>query len=600
MLRVNLTKNRIRVEPLPKVESLFLGGKGLGAYLLYKELSPRIDPLGPKNKIIIVTGPLQGSVVPICGRYAVVTKSPLTGLFLDTHAGGSIGPELKFAGFDAVIIEGKSPNPCLLTIKNEEVELHDGTFLKKTAALEKEKLIQKKFDENFKVMSIGTAGENQVKFACVTGESFRNLGRGGLGAVFGSKNLLSVAIKGPPRDIPVADPDSLATLAKGLRRRATTARKSGLRIYRVGTPNLVRVASNRDQLPVRNFQAGTIEDPSIIGEEATTQYETKKRPCYVCPISCAHIYKKAFSYAKDDHIVSVPEYETLGMLGSNCGMDIDTIIEVNYLANNHGLDTISLGNTIAFFMEVSEKNKLPEKYQSERVLFGDKKGLLNLIHKIVNRDGIGDILAQGTRKAAEYFGNETEKFAVNVKGLEMAAWDPRGKLALGLSYATAAVGASHLRGWPSTTKIPRNEEIRVPIVKNLVEGQDLKIIKDCLIICHFTHSIVPELSFEDEQALFSASTGSKTNIRHIAQNIWSLTRLFNMREFEKPAAEYDQLPHRILNEPLPSGSAAGSKAFVSGEDFKTGLQILYKMRHCESNGDLSSAEQQRIKMILER
>jgi len=522
----------------------------------------------------------------------------LTGLFLDTHAGGSIGPELKFAGFDAVIIEGESTNPCFLTVEDEEAQLHDGIFLKKTTALEKEKLIQKKIGESFKVMSIGIAGENQVKYACVTGESFRNLGRGGLGAVFGSKNLLSVAIKGTPKDIPVANPETLKELAKGLRRRASAARKAGLKIYRVGTPNLVRVASKRDQLPVRNYQAGTIEDPSIIGEEATTQYETKKQPCYVCPISCAHIYKKPFSFAKEGHIVSVPEYETLGMLGSNCGMDIDTLIEVNYLANNHGLDTISLGNTIAFFMEVSEKNLLTEKYHSERVLFGDKKGLLDLIHKIANREGIGDILAQGTKKVAEYFGNETEKFAVNVKGLELAAWDPRGKLALGLSYATAAVGASHLRGWPSTTKIPKNEEIQPPIVKNLIEGQDLKIIKDSLIICHFTHSIVPELSLEDEQSLFSASTGLKTNIRDIAQNIWSITRLFNMREFKKDAAEYDQLPHRILNEPLPTGSAAGSKAFVSGEDFKNGLQILYKMRRCEPNGNLTSTEQQRIKKIL--
>ncbi|MFX0209704.1 MAG: aldehyde ferredoxin oxidoreductase family protein [Candidatus Hodarchaeota archaeon] len=599
LVRVNLSTNQVTTEPLPNIIETFIGGKGLGAYILTRELPPGIDPLGVENKIIIVTGPLQGSIVPICGRYSIVTKSPLTGLFLDSHVGGSIGPELKFAGYDCLIIEGAAPKPRYLLIVDDNVEINEGGHLKGQTSFEKEIQIQKDLEiDEVKIMSIGTAGENMVKFACVTSESFRNAGRGGVGAVFGSKNLLAIAIKASSRDISVSDFEALNELAAQLRNRVTQGRTSGLRIYRIGTPNLVTVASNRDQIPVHNFQEGTLENPVLLEEESINNHKTKKKPCYKCPISCAHIFNEDFPYAKEDHIVPVPEYESLGMLGSNCGVDFETVIEANYLANMYSLDTISLGSVIGFFMECSEKNVVPKKYKSDKILFGDKEGLINLIHKIANRQGVGDILAEGTRTVAKVFEEETEKYAINVKGLEMAAWDPRGKLALGLSYATAAVGASHLRGWPATSKIPKDELVTSEVVESLVSEQDLKIIKDSLIICHFTHSIIPALNLEDCQALYSAVTGSQSDVREIAQNIWSLTRYFNMREFEEPAGAYDQLPFRLLNEPLPSGSAEGSKAFQSEEDFKNGLRMLYQMRRCQDDGDLTLDEKQRIAELL--
>lgn len=599
LIRCNLNTNQISKEPLPNNTGLFMGGKGLGAYLLTRELQPKIDPLGPLNKVVIVTGPLQGSTVPICGRFSIVTKSPLTGLFLDSHAGGMIGTEIKFAGFDALIIEGAAEKPCYISIINDNVEIQDGEYLQGLSALEKEDRIKEELGDETRIMSVGVAGEKKVKFACVTCESFRNFGRGGIGAVFGSKNLLAIAIKGAPREIPAADPESLEELASQLRTRATNGRTSGLRIYRIGTPNLITVASNRDMIPVRNFQEATLENPALLEEEALNQYTTKKKPCYKCPISCAHILKDKFSFAKEEHIVAVPEYETLGMIGSNCGVDFETVVEANYLANDYSLDTISLGAIIAFFMECSEKDLVPKKFKSDKISFGDKEGLLNLIHKIANRQGVGDVLAEGTKKAAEVFGQETEKFAINVKGLEMAAWDPRGKLALGLSYATAAVGGSHLRGWPATTKIPKDEAISPEVVESLIKDQDLKIIKDCLIICQFTHSIIPALNLEDEQALHFAVSGLQTDVREIAQNVWSLTRYFNMREFgDEHAGVYDQLPFRILNEALPSGCAEGSKAFQSEDDFQNGLKIFYQMRRCQENGDLTSDEKQRIEELI--
>ncbi|MFX0051848.1 MAG: aldehyde ferredoxin oxidoreductase family protein [Candidatus Hodarchaeota archaeon] len=599
LIRLNLSTKRIEKETLPKIIHTFIGGKGLGAYILTKELPPKIDPLSPNNKIIITTGPLQGSIVPICGRYCIVTKSPLTGLFLDSHVGGSLGPELKFAGYDAIIIEGTSLDPCYISINDNNVQIRNGKSLKGLSTQDKEIWIKGTLNEpEAKIMSIGPAGENIVKFACITSEGFRNAGRGGIGAIFGSKNLLAVAIKGTSKKISVADPEALEKLAADLNKRAAAARKAGLKIYKYGTPNLVTVASKRDQIPVYNFQAGTLDNPATIGEEATSQFETRKKPCYKCSISCAHVYKKEFSFAEKKHVVAVPEYETLGMIASNCGIDINTVIEANYMANQYGLDTISLGNVMAFFMECSEKNLIPKEFESSKVFFGDNRGTLELITKITNRHGIGNILAEGTKRAAEIFDHNSEEFAIHVKGLEMAAWDPRGKLALGLSYATAAVGASHLRGWPATSKNPKDEPIKPPIVETLVEGQDLKILKDCLIICHFTHSIKPALSLEDTQALYSIVTGSKTDVREIAQNIWSLTRYFNMREFKEPAGTYDRLPTRLMKDPLPTGAAAGSKAFQSEVDFNNGLRILYEQRHCQTNGDLTAEEKQRIENLI--
>ncbi|MHA1512670.1 MAG: aldehyde ferredoxin oxidoreductase C-terminal domain-containing protein, partial [Candidatus Hodarchaeales archaeon] len=272
-----------------------------------------------------------------------------------------------------------------------------------------------------------------------------------------------------------------------------------------------------------------------------------------------------------------------------------------HLLNKYGLDSISAGNVCAFFMECSEKNLVPEEYKKEKVHFGDDEGLLQLIQKITFKTGVGKILSEGTKRVSEVFGKGTEVFAIQVKGLEMAAWDPRAKLALGLSYATAAVGASHLRGWPSTSKIPKDEMISSEIVETLVDSQDAKFIKDSLIICHFTHSIIPALNLSDMQALYQAATGCSNDIVAIAQNIWSLTRYFNMREFAisgKAAGEFDTLPHRILHEPLPSGSAVGSKAFNSTEDFQKGLQYLYQNRKCKPNGDLTELEVNRIKGLL--
>ena len=246
LIRINLATKSISVETTPEVLEKFLGGKGLGAYLLTKELKPRIDPLGSENKIIISTGPLQGSNIPICGRYCIVTKSPLTGLFLDSHAGGFVGSELKFAGYDAIVIEEKSKEPCYISIVDDEISINPAVHLRGFSTLDKEIKIRKELNQpKARVLSIGLAGENLVKYACVTSDSFRNTGRGGIGAVFGSKNLLAIAICGTKGEISTAQPDAMKLLETNLRDRASTAWKGNHWLYNTGTPALVVSSSER-------------------------------------------------------------------------------------------------------------------------------------------------------------------------------------------------------------------------------------------------------------------------------------------------------------------------------------------------------------------
>lgn len=601
ILRIRLSTQKISIDETPDIGRTLMGGLGLGTYYLNKEVPPEVEPLSSENKIIMTTGPLQGSIVPIQGRYCITTKSPLTNLFINSQVGGSIGPELKYAGYDGFVIEGRSIDPVYISITSKGAEIRQANELRKHNCTEKEKIIQEELeDKNAKIMSIGIAGEYQVPIACVTSETFRTAGRGGIGAVFGSKNLLGVAISSESHDeSDSADSENLENLVDDLKQRVRDMKAEEGWINKYGTPYLVGVASERDQLPTKNFQFGSVDDPDLINEKGFHEpFNVKKRPCHKCIISCAHNYQDMFAFARKGEMVPVPEYESIGMLGPNCGiMDPVVIIKANYLANNYGLDTISLGNTIGFYMECSERKLLPKEFIRERVVFGDQEGFLELIKKIAYNLNVGKILGKGTKYTAEVFGKNTKKIAMNVKGLEHPAWDPRGKLGLGISFAVASEGASHLRGWPSTNKIP-NEPITKEVMESLVLNQDLKLIKDSLIICHFTHSISPPLDLTDTQNLYSAMTGFDTDVREIARNIWQLNRYYNIKQFTQEPRSYDKLAYRFMQEPLPTGSAKGSKAAVDEADFEQGLSTFYELRECTETGDLEQHTKGKMENFL--
>ena len=580
LLRINLSKKEISKEEIPvKVYQKYIGGTGFIAYYLYKELEPEIDPLSPKNKIIIAPGPAQNTRIPITGRYAVGAKSPLTGHFLDSHAGGFLGPEIRAAGYDLIIIEGTAKNPVYISVKDEEVEIKNAKLLWGKLFYETESMIRNEENESkMRVIAIGPAGENLVAFSCLTADIHHNTGRGGLGAVFGSKNLKAVAIKGSKKSTN-GDQEKIEEIRKDFLDRSKKAKDSGTGMFKYGTSNAVAYSNEMSQYPTRNWQSGEFEEyEKLSGVILDEKYTAIKRPCYNCPIGCSSTLDASdFDWTEQEEVAR-PEYETMAMLGGNCGIsDHETIIRANNMCNQLGLDTISTGSAIAMTMEAVEKGyiKGPE---FKGVEFGNGEKIFEILEMIAYRKGFGDILAKGIAQAAKHWG--VENLAIHVKKLPFAAWDPRGLLGLGLSYATAAVGASHLRGWPNTSDIP--DKSALDVIDSLIEQQDYKTLSDCLVICMFAYSMESGLKFEDRQNILSALWNrevSREEMMDIAHRIWIVKRLFNVKQHDdyKPI-DFDVLPYRFMNEPLPSGRAEGCKAFITEEDFKKSLQYFYSKR----------------------
>lgn len=598
---VDLSSARISYEEIPgRIVEKVIGGKGLGAWLLYRLVPPHVDALSPENAFIVATGPAQG-VMPIAGRYTIVAKSPHTGLYLDSHAGGYVGPELKMAGLDALVVRGSSESPVWLQVEDGTVQIKPATSLWGKSTEETERALRERHDSRARVMSIGPAGERLVPISLVVSDGHRTASRGGLGALWGSKGLKAISIVGD-REVSVADPSAVEELVQELRERARANRKKGHLLYRHGTSWLVNLASELDQLPVTNFQAATSEDAEKLSGYSIHESFGKRirpKPCFKCSIACSFIIDGGFSWAEG--AVQQPEYESLALLGSNLGIyDVEALLRFNHMCNVLGLDTISTGNTIGWFMESVERGVVPEQFSREFIRFGDVDGALELIRKIALREGVGALLSGGVRRASRAIGKGSEQWAVHVKGLELPAWDPRGRLGLGLSYAVTPVGGSHLRGWPTTSDIP--DRPAKEVIPGLVEQQDLKILKDSLIMCHFTHSISPALSVVDTARIFSAITGvqiDEKGARKRADLIWKLTRMFNEREFVPRAPrEMDVLPPRLMNDPLPSGRAKGKTSFISQEDFEESLTELYHYRGLTDDGKVPDEVKKNIKAEL--
>lgn len=578
-LLVDLTDETAFEENLDQAAlELFIGGKGLGTYLLAKHLPPRADPLR-NNVVIIAAGPLQGTGIPFSGRCGLVSKSPLTGLYLDSQAGGSFGPQLKKAGFDALVVKGVSERPCCLSIYNQHVTFERADDLWGCPVSKTEKVLKERMNESkASVLSIGPAGERLVLIANLTSDLFHNFARGGSGAIFGSKRLKAIIVYGQT-PIEVENPENAKDLSRELRERTQQGKEKGFPIHSHGTAGFVSLANEKDQLPVRNFSMGQFEHfEKIDGEYIESRWKTKRRPCPHCTLACCRVVSDY-----PDEVVPVPEYESLAMLGANCGIDnASSLIEANHLCNELGLDTISTGNILAFLMECQKRGLIKEEINPQ---FGDSSVLNEMIEKIAHREGLGEWAGQGVRAMSQEI-QGSEIFAIHVKGLEMAAWDPRGKLGMGLSYMTAAIGASHLRGWPGTNELPT--ESACTVVESLIEEQNLKILKDSVVICHFTHSIEPSLQIGDCTHLLNATTGvvyEETDLNLVAQRTWILARLINQRESGLGSLRlFDQLPSRLLDEPLPTGPAKGCRAFISEEDREKALSLLYHQRDCDEQG----------------
>ncbi len=591
ILRVNLSDNRTSVEEID--ESFcrkYLGGAGFVSYLLWKELKPGIDPLSPGNKLIFALGPVTGVPLSGNGRHCIGARSPLTGGLAKSEVGGYWGAELKHAGYDAIIIEGKAKKPTYLWVNDGEASLRDASDLWGKKTKETQQAIRTQLGDNLiRVASIGPAGEKLVRFACIMNDLHDAAGRGGVGAVMGSKNLKAIAVRGHTRP-QVADPERLKQFNQWLLANEPLWRE----FHYNGTGGIMEAGVASGNLPIRNFADGEFADVGKISANAIREtIRIKMESCYACSVRCKKVVKFEEPYPVDP-AYGGPEYETLGSLGSNCCVnDLKAVCKGNELCNANSLDTISTGDVIAFAMECFENGLLDKKDTNGLELrFGDPEAMLKAIDLIVRREGIGDLLAEGTARAAQKIGRGAMEFAMQVKGLEIPMHEPRLKAAMGLGYMVNPHGADHcasmhdtmlstpgralerFRSLGITEPLPAGE-LGPRKVAMFRQMQLYRIATDCLLLCEF----VP---WSPEQAadILAAVTGWKTSVNEIlkvAERTLTMARLLNVREGFTIAD--DKLPGRFFQ---PKRSGALATKFYDAEQLEKDKRYYYTLMGWDS------------------
>jgi len=583
--RVNLTKQKIKIENVdPKFAFKYIGGRGWCARIVWDEIPAKTDPLSPQNKLIVATGPLQGLLIPGAGKTSFAAISPATNIYGDSNVGGMWGTELKQAGFDGLILEGKAEKLVYLWIEDEKIEFRNAEDYKGLGSLDLEVTLKKDLgDELIRVASIGPAGENLVKFACITCDYGRQAGRTGIGAVMGSKNLKAIAVRGT-LDIPVADPTEMMKLFEESMKHIL--KHPVLEMWqRQGTMQYIDWANDNSCLPTYNFSnASYSKHRAINGEVMENKVKVADRACFACPICCAN-YTVIHEEPYRGIGVEGPEYETASMLGSNCGLStIEEVVYANYLCDNLGLDTISAGNVTAFAIECYEKGIITKKdLNGVELKFGNMPAIKQFLEMLAKRQGIANIFAEGVKNAAEKLNKGAKDFAMHVKGLEISGYDVRAAPAMGLAYATCDIGAHHNRAWAITydVKVGRESysEDKAQWVINL---QHTRPLFDCLGTCRFQW-LETELSLEYYAKFYTTATGIKVTVNDLllaSERIWNLTRAIAIREGLK--TEEDILPERTFKDAIPEGSLKGLT--LDKTKFKELIQTYYKLRGWNEKG----------------
>ncbi len=569
ILRVDLSERKIWEEDIREDWARkYLGGAGLATRHLYDEVPKGIDPLGPDNLLIFMTGPLAGTASASARRYSIVAKSPLTGIWGHGNSGGSFGPALKRSGYDGIIFKGISPEPVYLTIESGKAELRDAKHIWGKTVSETEDQIQRDLGRDFTMSSIGPGGENLVRYAAIMNNKHRAVGRCGLGAVMGSKQLKTVACKGK---IPInlANKDLFRkTAKKQMELLDESILKVGFEAF--GTNMVSDMVNARGGYPTRNWQEGEFDDiEEVNGQALTDKVLVSEVRCFACPIACGRGTEIKEGPWKG-HKGEGPEYETTNTFGAMSGVsDLNAITMANYLCNEYGLDTISAGSTIAFAMECFEKGVLTrEQTGGIEIKFGDPNLVVELVEKIARREGVGDLLAEGTKVMSERLGHGSDHFAMNVKGLELPAYDPRAAKICGLAYVTANRGGDHITAYiegPTFIDTPfllvEDSKIEDPFVANPQEAKVVVDLENALTVfdsiggCKFMGIL---LKAEDYVDLIANATGWDFGVdafRKTGERIYNLMRAFCVRE--GITREHDTLPRRLMEDPLPSGPAQG-------------------------------------------
>jgi aldehyde:ferredoxin oxidoreductase len=585
ILRIDLSKKKISSQPLTNEQAeLFLGGRGLGAEILFRELPRGIDPLSPENKLIFATGPLTGTGAPTSGRYSVTTRSPLTGTIFDSNSGGHFGVQLKRSGWDAVVLDGRADRPSYIWIHDDATEIRNADHVWGLDTHATEDTVKSETHKDAKVACIGPAGERQVLISSIINDKHRAAGRGGVGAVMGSKNLKAIAVLGN-REPTIANKEEFTVAARmsleAISKNPVT--KDSLPNY--GTAVLVNIMNEIGALPTFNFQRGYYEDADAISGETIRERLLEKRvACDACTIACG----RATKIPGSDRQGEGPEYETVWAFGAACGVrDLEGIAEANYLCNEYGLDTISTGSTIACAMELSASGHL-----SGAPRFGDAEAMVNCVRLIGERSGIGNELAEGSLRLARRHGHP--ECSMSVKGLEMPGYDPRGIQGMGLAFATSNRGACHLRGYMISAEVLGNpclvDRFKTDGKASLtILLQDISAATDSMVLCRFSQFAMNPGHYAH---LLQTATGvpfTAMDLISIGERIYNLERIFNARDgFSR---KDDSLPMRLLETPLPEGH---SKNTTVALDLM--LDEYYRLRGWTADGVPTTSTLSEVKL----
>ncbi|MBF7096663.1 aldehyde ferredoxin oxidoreductase family protein [Alkalibacter mobilis] len=595
VLRVNLSTKEITTEELPeKIAKDFIGGAGFGIKYLFDEVPGDTDALGEENKLIFAPGPLSGTSAPCASRMAVTTKSPLTNAVGMALSGGYFPVELKFAGYDVLIIEGKSEEPVYLWIKDDNVSIRKADKIWGMNTIDTQDVLKQELkEESARIACIGPAGENLSKMAAIINER-RAFGRKGVGAVMGSKNLKAIAVRGT-KEVPIGNEE----LFKKARSAMLAGMKESPMLYphfsKLGTPMVVDATSALGIFPSENYRnTGEDDYTESLGAESSVARTLGNEHCYGCPVGCTQMKLARGGNLKYQGTMSDPEYETYYSLGSCTGVkNHDAVIHADHLCDKLGLDTISVGVTIGFAMELYESGLLSKEQTSGLDLrFGNDEAMVDAITEIAYRnEGIGSLLCDGSKVLAEQIGQGSEKYAMHVKGLEFPAYDPRGAKAHGLNYVTSYTGADHNRGYAPQeifgAEIPKAYDRFTPEGKGWLTmyNQDLRSATcDCPTMCGFLIDMaLPHMAEENTADMVSGATGldiKKEDVMVIGARVNNLARAFNLTAGLTKAD--DTYPERILTEPIKEGGSKGH--YVSPEELEMMLNDYYDSRNWTKEG----------------
>jgi aldehyde:ferredoxin oxidoreductase len=597
-LRVDLTHSVVSVEEFDEAfYRIYPGGKALAAYLLLREIEPGIDPLGPDNVLVLINGLITGAPISTATRFTAAARSPLSNGFGESEAGGFWGPELKLAGWEGMIVTGRAAHPVYISVKDDKVEIQDARRLWGREPEEAQAMIREEMNDRLaRVLQIGIGGENLVRYGALINDLRHFNGRNGMGAVMGSKNLKAIGVRGTGKYSDYAhNPQRVAEIGRLIAKRVKEHPQSW-DLQEKGTPGLVSGLNAGGILPTRNFREGAFEGVDRLAWEAyEKELLSARRSCYACAIRCKREVRVNDRYQVSD-AYGGPEYETIGSFGANCGIDdLQAIAKANELCGRYTLDSISTGEVVAFAMECFEHGLItPEQTGGAEWRFGNASAMLQIVDWIAHRQGIGDLLANGVKRAAEAIGGDARYFAMHVKGQELPMHEPRGKVGVGLAYAVNEAGADHLvsfhdpmfanagsvpfKGMAALglTEAMPPRELSPRKVAAYALGENWSSFGKTIGFCYFGPAPRSLISVEEVVEAVRAASGwdfDKDELLRIGERATNLARVFNAREgFSR---KDDMLPDRLF-QPLESGALQG--VGLSRAEFDAAMTELYRIK----------------------